>query len=322
MAKRNLPSLRALTAFEAAARLGGFRRAADELGITRSAVSHQIRALEEELGLSLFRRETRRAELTASGQSYFPAVREAFDRIEAETEQLRPAGQDNEITVQVYVTVALKWLIPRLHDFERRHPEMKVRLWTSFFDWEFDEEHVDAAFILARKPSPIHYSRTLFRSCLTPVCAPELLNGPNAIRTPADLARHRLLYVFSAEEDWRIWLKAAGVEGLELSKSLAFDSYVLAQEAAVEGRGVAMTIGPFATEELRAGTLVQPFDLMVPHRHDWRFMCPTGQRLKPKIRRFEQWLGEQVAADPALKPYRQPGDIKEGPHVHERALAR
>jgi len=320
LARRNLPSLRALTAFEAAARLGSFRRAADELGITRSAVSHQIRALEEELGLTLFRRDARRAELTASGQSYFPAVREAFDRIEAETELLRPAGQDNELTVQVYVTVALKWLIPRLHDFERRHPEMKVRLWTSFFDWEFDEEHVDAAFILARKPSSIHYSRTLFRSYLTPVCAPELIDGANAIRTPADLARHRLLYVFSAEEDWRIWLKAAGVEGLELSKSLAFDSYVLAQEAAVEGRGVAMTIGPFASEELRAGTLVQPFDLMVPHCHDWRFMCASGQRLKPKIRRFEQWLIDEIAADPALKPYRQPTDISKGRQVHERAL--
>jgi len=322
LAKRNLPSLRALTAFEAAARLGSFRRAADELGITRSAVSHQIRALEEELGISLFRRDLRRAELTAPGQSYFPVVREAFDRIEAETELLRPDSSDTELTVQVYVTVALKWLIPRLHDFERRYPDMKVRLWTSFFDWEFDEEHVDAGFVLARKPSPIHYSRPLFRSFLSPVCAPELLRGPNAIRTPADLARHRLLYVFSAEEDWRIWLKAAGVEGLELSKSLAFDSYVLAQEAAVEGRGVAMTIGPFATEELRAGTLVQPFDLAVPHRHDWRFMCASGQRLKPKIRRFEQWLADEIAADPALRPYRYVADMKEGHLVHDRVVSR
>jgi LysR family glycine cleavage system transcriptional activator len=322
LARRNLPSLRALTAFEAAARLGSFRRAADELGITRSAISHQIRALEEELGISLFRRDLRRAELTAPGQAYFPAVREAFDRIETETEALRPDSLDTELTVQVYVTVALKWLIPRLHDFERRFPDMKVRLWTSYFDWEFDEAHVDAAFILARKPAPIHYSRPLFRSFLSPVCAPELLRGPDAIRTPADLARHRLLYVFSAEEDWRIWLRAAGVEGLELSKSLAFDSYILAQEAAVEGRGVAMTIGPFATEELRAGTLVQPFELLVPHRHEWRFMCASGQRLKPKIRRFEQWLAEQVEADPALRPYRHAAAIKEGPIVHDRFASR
>lgn len=321
MARRNLPSLRALTAFEAAARLGSFRRAADELGITRSAVSHQIRALEGELGITLFRRELRRAELTAAGHGYFPAVREAFDRIEAETEALRPDGDDAELTVQVYVTVALKWLIPRLHDFERRYPQMRVRLWTSYFDWEFDEEHVDAAFILARKPSPLHYSRTLFRSWLSPVCAPGLVEGPNAIRTPADLARHRLLYVFSAEEDWRIWLKAAGVEGLELSKSLAFDSYILAQEAAVEGQGVAMTIGPFATEELRAGTLVRPFDLMVPHRHEWRFMCASPKRLKPKIRRFEDWLVGEVEADPALRPYRNPPSHQERLTVHERAAS-
>lgn len=322
MARRNLPSLRALTAFEAAARLGSFRRAADELDITRSAISHQIRALEEDLGLSLFRRDLRRSELTAAGQAYFPALREAFDRIEAETELLRPDSSDTELTVQVYVTVALKWLIPRLHDFERRFPDMKVRLWTSFFDWEFDEEHVDAAFILARKPSALHYSRPLFRSFLSPVCAPGLIAGPDAIRTPADLARHRLLYVFSAEEDWRIWLKAAGVEGLELSRSLAFDSYILAQEAAIEGRGVAMTIGPFATEELRAGTLVQPFDLKVPHRHEWRFMCATGQRLKPKVRRFEHWLCEQIEADAALRPYRNPPTIEERPPVHDRVASR
>jgi LysR family glycine cleavage system transcriptional activator len=249
-------------------------------------------------------------------------VCEAFDRIEAETEALRPDSPDTELTVQVYVTVALKWLIPRLHDFERRFPDMKVRLWTSFFDWEFDEEHVDAAFVLARKPSPIHYSRPLFRSWLSPVCAPALMQGPNAIRTPADLARHRLLYVFSAEEDWRIWLRAAGVEGLELSKSLAFDSYILAQEAAIEGRGVAMTIGPFATEELRAGTLVQPFDLAVPHRHDWRFMCAAGLRLKSKIRRFEHWLVEQVEADPALATYRNPPSHHERSSVHDRVASR
>jgi LysR family glycine cleavage system transcriptional activator len=298
-----LPSLRALSAFEAAARLGSFRQAADELGITRSAVSHQIKALELGIGVPLFSREARRPELTVAGHSYYPVVREAFDQIEAQTVALRPQSSDNELTVQVYVTVALKWLIPKLHDFERRYPDMRVRLSTAYFDWDFDEGNVDAAFILARNRGNHHY-HTMYRSLLSPVCSPELLRGANPIRTPEDLRKHKLLYVYTAEEDWRIWLASAGVSGIELSDRLAFDSYILAQEAAIEGRGVAMTIGPFATDEIRSGRLVQPFSLMVPHRHNWVFCCETTHRLKPKIKRFENWLLEQVAADRALDAYR------------------
>lgn len=310
MPKRDLPPLRALTAFEAAARLGSFRLAAGELGITRSAVSHQVKALEQRLGVQFFRRDARRAELTQIGHIYYPAIREAFDQIESQTRALRPAANDNELTIQVYVTVALKWLIPRLHDFEKRYPDMKVRLSTSYFDWDFDEKNVDAGLVLARNKSPQHYYRPLFQSLLTPVCAPELLRGPNAIKIPQDLKKHKLLYVYTAEEDWQLWLEAAGVKGIKLSDRLAVDSYVLAQEAAIEGRGVAMTIGPFATEEIKMGRLVQPFPLLAPHKHQWHFACSAEHRMKPKIKRFEDWLVKQVASDPALEAYREKGKVK------------
>jgi LysR family glycine cleavage system transcriptional activator len=293
--------LRALTAFEAAARLGSFRLAGGELGITRSAVSHQVKSLERELGLQLFRRDARRAELTASGHAYFPALRDAFDRIAEETRALKPPAEDNELTLQAYVTVALKWLIPRLHDFERRHPDMKVKLSTAYFDWDFDEANADAGLILVRNAAPGHYVRPLFRSLLTPVCAPELLA---TIKRPEDLRQHKLLYVYTAEEDWRLWLEAAGVANVDLFTRLAFDSYILAQEAAVEGRGVAMTIGPFAEDDIRNGRLVRPFPLMARHRHQWAFACKAADRHKPKIKRLEDWLAAQVEADPALKPYR------------------
>ena len=307
MPRRELPPLRALTAFEAAARLGSFRLAAGELGITRSAVSHQVKLLEQRLGIQLFRRDARRAELTQAGHTYFPPVREAFDLIEAQTRALKPSATDNELTVQVYVTVALKWLIPRLHDFERRYPDMKVRLSTSYFDWDFDEKNVDAGFILARNRSPDHYYRTLFTSMLTPICSPELMKGPNALKTPEDLKKHKLLYVYTAEEDWHIWLEAAKIAGIGLSDRLAFDSYILAQEAAIEGRGIAMTIGPFATEEIKMGRLVQPFPLRVPHRHNWLFACNAEHRMKPKIKRFEDWLVKQISADAGLEAYREKG---------------
>lgn len=297
MTKRNLPPLRALTAFEAAARLGSFRRAADELGLTRSAISHQIKALEEVLGVDLFSRDGKRAELSGPGLIYFPAVREAFDQIESQTQVIRPRASGNELTVQVYVTVAMKWLLPRLHDFERRYPNMRVRLSTSYFHWDFDADNADVGIILARKRSDDHHYRNLFRSRLKPVCSPDYLARVGNITTPEDLLRHKLLYVYSAEEDWRLWLKAAGLGEPKLSSTLAFDSYLLAQEAAAAGQGIAMTIGPYARDELAAGRLVQPVDLEVPHQHWWAFACRATDRLLPKVKVFEDWLVEQVAGD-------------------------
>jgi LysR family transcriptional regulator, glycine cleavage system transcriptional activator len=301
MAKRDLPPLRALTAFEAAARLGSFRMAASELNITRSAVSHQVKALEQRLGVQLFRRDARKAELTLPGQAYFPPIREAFDQIETHTRAARPATRDNELTIQVYVTVALKWLIPRLHDFERRYPDMRIRLSTSYFDWDFDEDHVDLGLVLARNRKAGHHYQPLFRSLLTPICAPGLLPE---LRSPDDLRKHKLLYVYTAEEDWRLWLDAMNVKGVALSDRLAFDSYLLAQEAAAEGRGIAMTIGPFASEELKSGRLALPFKDKSTHRLDWQLACRAEHRNKPKITRFENWLKKQIAADPAFEPYR------------------
>ncbi len=296
MPRRDLPPLRALTAFEAAARLGSFRMAAGELGITRSAVSHQIKLLEQRLDVQLFRRDARRAELTAAGQGYYPPVRDAFDQIEAQTRALRPANTDKELTIQVYVTVALKWLIPRLHDFERRFPDVKVRLSTSYFDWDFDERNVDVGLILARNKLPGHYYRPLFKSYLVPVASPKL-----KLAAPQDLQKTKLIDVYTAEEDWQIWLDAAGVKDVKAANRLTVDSYILAQEAAIEGRGACMTIGPFASEEIKLGRLNQPFPLRVPHKYDWYFACAQANRNKNKVRRFEEWLAKQVAADPALE---------------------
>jgi LysR family transcriptional regulator, glycine cleavage system transcriptional activator len=304
MPKRDLPPLRALTAFEAAARLGSFRMAASELNITRSAVSHQVKALEQRMGVQLFKRDARRAELTQLGQAYYPPIRDAFDQIETHTRAARPATSDNELTIQVYVTVALKWLIPRLHDFERRYPDMKIRLSTSYFDWDFNEEHVDLGIVLARNRKAGHHYQPLFRSLLTPICAPSLAK---TLREPEDLKKQKLLYVYTAEEDWNLWLDAMGIKGVKLSDRLAFDSYLLAQEAAAEGRGIAMTIGPFASEELKSGRLVQPFDSKIPHRLDWQLAYRSESRTRPKIARFENWLMKQIAADPSLEPYRITG---------------
>ena len=252
------------------------------------------------LGVDLFSRGGKRAELSGPGLIYFPAVREAFDQIESQTQVIRPRASSNELTIQVYVTVAMKWLLPRLHDFERRHPNMRVRLSTSYFHWDFDADNADVGIILARKRNENHHYRNLFRSHLKPVCSPEYLARFGNIATPQDLLRHKLLYVYSAEEDWRLWLKAAGLGETRLSSTLAFDSYLLAQEAAVAGQGIAMTIGPYARDELASGRLVQPVDLEVPHQHWWTFACRSTDRLLPKVKVFEDWLIGQIAEDPEI----------------------
>ena len=270
--------------------------AAGELGITRSAVSHQVKLLEQRLDVMLFRRDARRAELTQAGQTYYPTVHEAFNQIEMQTRALRPSTTDNDLTIQVYVTVALKWLIPRLHDFERKFPDTKVRLSTSYFDWDFDERNVDVGLILARNKLPGHYYRPLFKSYLKPVCSPTL-----NVKSLDDLKKHKLIDVYTAEEDWQIWLEAAGVKGLKPTNRLAVDSYILAQESAIEGRGLCMTIGPYATEEIKLGRLMEPFEQRVEHRHHWYFACSSENRNKNKVKRFEDWLVKQVAADPMLE---------------------
>lgn len=303
LSRKNLPSLRGLRAFEAVARTGRFRDAAAELNVTRSAISHQIRALETAVGITLFERGTRPAQLSEAGRAFFPVVRDAFDSIERSTRGLTPQRSPDELVIQVYVTVALKWLIPRLHDFERRHPDLRVRLSTSYVDWDFDRDHADVGVILSRQKAPgLHY-RALFRSVLAPVCSPTLLSGWRGLTRPGDLEDHTTLHVYTAEDDWRRWLDAADAHDIALTNRVAFDSYILSQQAAEDGLGVAMTLGPFAREELRSGRLVEPFGLRVPHQHHWELVCSQEDRDEPKIRWFEDWLIEQVAADPEIEQH-------------------
>jgi len=297
---RTLPPLTALRAFEAAARNLSFRAAADELNVTHSAVSHQIKALETDLGVKLFNRTTRRVELTSAGQQYFPVLREALDRIGRETEKLRGTRAAGVLTVQVYVTIAMRWLLPRLAAFRRIAPDIEVRLSTTFRDWEYEREGIDVGLVLAnRYDSDLHY-RILFRGELFPVCSPDLLHGANALRQPEDLARVPLLSVYTAPGHWDRWLRNVGLADLPRDTSLQFDTYILALEAAIAGEGVALTNAPFVGPDLRAGRLVRPFEATVAQEGAWYIVCDDGRQDEPKIKRFSDWLAAQIASDPDI----------------------
>lgn len=296
-----LPSLAALRSFEAAARLLSFRAAADELLVTQSAISHQIAELERRLGVGLFIRHSRRVELTAAGELYHPYLREAFELIAQGTALVIAGDPTRELDVQVYVTVAVRWLIPRLHTFREAHPEIVVRFHASHLDWEFDETSGDVAIVCTAQPNKLHLHYThLFDALLTPVCSPSLLHAGIGLRQPADLVNHALLELYTAADEWAVWLRAAGVPELVDQNAPRFDSYLLAIEAAMDGQGVAIVPRFLAAGDLKGGRLVAPFSLEVAQPRRWYLVCRRERRDDPMVRKFRDWLRAAVAGDPDM----------------------
>lgn len=297
--RARLPSLTALRAFEAAARHTSFREAADELCVTHSAVSHQIKELERSLGVALFHRLSRRVALSDAGRLLFPIVRDAFDRIAEGAELTRRSISAGELTVQVYVTVAVRWLIPRLHRFERASPDLRLRLSTTARGWAFDLGNVDAGIVHAEPPlDPQAAYWPLFEATLVPVVSPQLMPSSGQ-GCAADALDQRWLRVSGpGATDWAGWLSAAGLEGLSGRGSLLFDSYLLAIEAAIEGAGLALIPSFMIASELRTGRLVQPFGPCVLQSGGWYLACRRERAADPVIGRFRAWLEAEVAGDP------------------------
>jgi LysR family glycine cleavage system transcriptional activator len=288
-----MPPLASLRAFEAAARRLSFRAAAEELTVSQSAISHQVAELERRLGVQLFHRISRRVELTDAGALYQPYVREAFDRIATGTALVTRTGRT--LDVQVYVTVAVRWLIPRLHSFTVAHPDVRVRLNTSTLDWEYDETACDVAIVCTDQPDRRSLTYThLLDAMLTPVCSPALVAGTHPIRRPSDLAHHALLQLYTAEDEWSVWRRAAGLVEPVGDGGVRFDSYLLALEAAIDGQGVAIVPDFLAAPDLRTGRLVAPFDLAVPQPRSWYLVCRTASAEDVNVSRFRTWLRQEI----------------------------
>jgi LysR family glycine cleavage system transcriptional activator len=301
MTGRELPPLSALRAFEAAARHMSFRVAAEELGLTQSAISHRIAALEQHFGARLFDRAGRRIALSEPGRLLFPLVRDAFDRLAQGAELLRRARMTDDLRVQVYVTVAVRWLIPRLHRFQAANPNIVVRINTSVLDWEFDPDIADLGLICTQAPDRprLHYD-LLFEALLFPVCTPAVAQSGLGLRQPVDLVNHALLQVYTTANDWQLWLDAAGVPNLKGRAAPQFDSYLLAIEAALDGQGVALAPHFMVAEDLKVGRLVRPFAIEVRQPARWYLACPMERKGERAIEAFRTWLRSEVAADPAM----------------------
>ncbi|EHR00542.1 transcriptional regulator GcvA [Bradyrhizobium sp. WSM471] len=287
-----LPSLNGLRAFEAAARHLSFTLAASELNVTQTAISHQIRRLEEELGIRLFVRQNRALALTPEARDYLPGVRAAFNDLRLATDRLLRKDDDKVLTVSTLASLAAKWLLPRLTDFQEHHPGIDVRITTSTGLVDFQRDNVDAAIRYGRGQWPGLRADWLMADELFPVCSPSLLRGDKPLRCPEDLKSHMLLHTSNANsDDWRLWLTAAGQPAdIARQPGITFDMIFMTIQAAIDGIGVAMGRTSYVRDDIAKGRLVVPFKIALPADAGFYLVAPEGRREAPKLAAFRDWM--------------------------------
>ncbi|MCZ8405286.1 transcriptional regulator GcvA [Achromobacter xylosoxidans] len=299
---RRLPPLGALRAFEAAARHLSFTRAAMELCVTQAAISHQVRQLEQWLGRPLFERRGHVLALTRKGETYLDELSLAFDRMAAATERVRER-RDGPLRITVLPSFASRWLLPRLPAFRERHPEIEFRVSSATRLWEGNDEF-DLGIRSGLGRWPGLKADLIAREYLSPVCHPDLAQGPPALTEPADLAKVMLLHD-EPRAAWRLWCELAGVS-LDLEQGVQFSDAALVLQAAADGAGVALGRLLLAVDDLRAGRLVQLFDTVLANDYSYWLVYPRAALQRPQAMAFRNWL-LQEAQQARLPPH--PGKV-------------
>jgi LysR family glycine cleavage system transcriptional activator len=299
---QRLPSLNALRAFEAAARHLSLTKAARELNVTPAAVSHQVKALEADLGVTLLRRVKGEFLLTEAAQSALPVLQAGFDQIAEAARRLRADEARHFLTISVGPTFASTWLVRRLGGFKETFPEIEVRLQTTDRLADFARDGVDAGIRFGGGDYPGSEAIRLFNEEIYPVCSPRLLARGPPLRRPDDLAHHTLLHVeWMPSEgetlDWQMWLRAAGATGVEATRGPRFSHANMALQAAIAGQGLVLGSDSLAKDELAAGRLVRPFDVALPVNFTWYLVYPAEAAERPKIVAFRDWILSEVAAE-------------------------
>jgi len=277
-----------------------FTKAAHELHVTHSAISHQIKALEEWLGVPLFRRLNRSLMLTEAGQAYARPVRESLEKLGEASRALRSREQTGTLTVSVMPSFAAKFLVPRLGAFRRAHPDIDVRISASERLVDFAREDVDIAVRSGRGNWPGLRVDWLVRENLFPVCSPKLLSGPIPLKSPGDLLQHTLMHDSDWPDSmWQRWLGVAGVKADQRKPSLSFNYSNLMIQAAIDGLGVALAQEALVRDDLASGRLVKPFDIDMPSDYANYVVTPEAAAERPKVKAFREWLLAEIAASEA-----------------------
>lgn len=293
---RSLPPLNALHTFEVAARHLSFQYAAEELDVTSTAVSHQVKVLEDHLGVLLFRRRPRPLALTEAGQLLYPAVCESLDAIAEEIARLKQTPEPTTLTVSVTTVFAAKWLVPRLSDFQQTHSEIDLRLQTSNNTVDLHTQTIDLAIRYGKGDYPGLAVCHLMSDVFTPVCSPRLLDGKHPIKEPGDLVHHPLLHFewihFGIDApNWKNWFTATGLNIIDSNRGLKFNEESLAIQAAIAGQGVALCSSIHVANDVALGFLVQPLDVLL-EGFDYSAVYLENHPKETLILKFVDWLVE------------------------------
>lgn len=304
--KQRLPSLNALRAFETAARHLSLTKAARELNVTPAAVSHQVKALEADLGVFLLRRVKGEFVLTETAQTALPVLSAGFDQIAEAARRLRADQARHFLTISVGPTFAANWLVRRLGAFKAAFPEIDVRLETTDRMTDFVGDGVDLAIRFGAGRYQGLRAIRLFDEEIFPVCSPDLLERGPPLGQPADLAGHSLLHVEwtlglpkGDPLDWQMWLRAAGAAQVDAERGAYFSHSNMALQAAIAGQGVALGSESLAGDDLAAGRLVRPFDVALPMNFSYYLVYPEDTAERPKIANFRDWILAEIAAGPS-----------------------
>ena len=314
-----LPPLNALKVFESAARHLSLKQAAQELNVTPAAVSHQVKLLEEHLGIQLFRRLNRGLELTPAARAALPQLSAGFDTLAQAVAVMRPQPDTGQLTISAAPSFATRWLVPRLHRFFSAHPEVDVRVSARLRRVKQGEkdrdveratlenwlQESDVAILYGHGGYDGYRADKLFAPTIAPICSPRLINGEQPLSTPQDLVHHTLVHddtgiLYDGVGFWEEWLKGAGVSGIDIDRGPHFSHAVLAIEAAADSLGVVVTIPLLAANELAAGRLVMPFKLQVPAKSAYYAVSNDAAGARPAVAAFREWLLEEAAQSAQL----------------------
>src|SRR5262245_8215046 len=305
MARRfHLPPLDLIQGFEAAARNLSFTKAAEELALTQSAISRQIRGLEEHLGVALFERRARAIALTEQGQVLNRAVSELLERWQQVPDTLRSDGGQLHLTVTTTSGFASLWLIPRLRRFTQLHPDVDVRISATYKPVNLERSLVDVAVRYCPSDAAPEGAKLLFGEELFPVCSPLLTReGERPLRTLEDLRHHALLRIDDPNGflDWGTWLEAQGLRDFKPAASLRFDNYEQMIAAALAAQGVAMGISSLVARLLESGQLIAPFSKSVIGTRSYYVISSASTGSRPHVEAFVDWLLAEAGAAEKLK---------------------
>lgn len=299
MTLRDLPPLAALRAFEATARLSSFKAAAAELFVTPTAISHQIRQLEANLGIRVLDRTPRAVSLTAEGSRLYEATAVAFERIAATAAELRPGRHPQKLTLSATTSFLSQWLVPRLAEIQALFPALDLRLHASDTLVPLSRGGVDIAIRYGKGPYAGAFSAPLVADRYAPVCSPAL-----DIRGTEDLARTKLIHIDGRTAplpppDWQRWCDQAGVAGLDVSNGLRFSNGAHAIQAAIAGHGMAIVSVVLVADAVKEGLLVMPFEQTLPG-DSYHFACAPELETHADVIRLHAWLRKALSVPDRL----------------------